>query len=126
AITVDDHKISGSSGCFEGTTLVHEGTLLLDFSPEEMMAVLRLPKSPRVTDLKTLVAHPLSITDLQREIGVSISNHFGFLIMPGELSTRERRLADKLHAAELGTDAFVFGQEVGPGQISSAADRVPA
>jgi lipoate-protein ligase A len=121
AIEATGRKISGASGYFEGTTLVHEGTVLVDFDLRDMAEVLRLPDAkgataptppaPRVTSMAAILGRPPAIDDVQRALAASLSNCFGFRIRREAPSARELALAAELHAAEFGTDRFVFGEE---------------
>ena len=123
AIEAHGRKISGASGYFEGTTLVHEGTVLVDFDFRDMAEVLRLPDAKeattiahRVTSLAAILGHPPAIDDVQHALAASISDYFGFWIESEASSARELALAEELHAAEFGTDRFVLGEE--PQEIS--------
>jgi lipoate---protein ligase len=123
SIVVEDKKISGASGYFEGATLVHEGALLVDVAPEEM-SVLRSPEAgPRVTTLQSLLRRAPTVAVLQRAITLSISKHCDFWPAPGPLARGERMLAERLHQSEFGTDAFVFGAEATSPRTSSASKR---
>jgi lipoate-protein ligase A len=135
AIEANGRKISGASGYFEGATIVYEGTVLVDFDLRDMAEVLRLPDATgvaafahRVTSLAAILGRPPSLDDLQRALAASISNCFGFRIEREAPSARELALAEELHAAEFGTDRFVWGEE--PQEISRApsghAARMPA
>ena len=42
-IEVDGRKISGTGGYFEGSSILYQGSLLVDFDMERMMRVLRIP-----------------------------------------------------------------------------------
>jgi lipoate-protein ligase A len=120
AIEAEGRKISGASGYFEGATLVHEGTVLVDFDLRDMAAVLRLPDAGavdaaalarRVTSLAEILGRAPAIAGVQRVLVASISDCFGFSILREAPSARELALADELHAVEFGTDRFVFGEE---------------
>jgi lipoate-protein ligase A len=134
AIEAEGRKISGASGYFEGATLVHEGTVLVDFDLRDMADVIRPPDAKegaaiahRVTSLAAILGRAPAIEDLQRALAASISNRFGFRIERESPSAREFALAEELHAAEFGTDRFVFGE--GPQQIARRprhAARMPA
>lgn len=120
AIEAAGRKISGASGYFEGATLVHEGTVLVDFDLRDMAAVLRLPDAkeaaaqtppaPRVTSMAAILGRAPAIVDVQRVLAASISNCFGFRIEREASSARELALAEELHAAEFGSDRFVWGE----------------
>src|SRR3984893_644598 len=123
AIEAEGRKISGASGYFEGATLVYEGTVLVDFDPRDMAEGLRLPDAKgaaafahHVTSIAAILGRAPAVGDVQRVIGASISNCFGFRIESEAPSDREMALAEKLHAAEFGTDRFMLGE--GPQEIS--------
>ncbi|HLL26032.1 MAG TPA: biotin/lipoate A/B protein ligase family protein [Xanthobacteraceae bacterium] len=118
AIVAEGRKISGASGYCEGTTLVHEGTVLIDFDPSGMADVLRSPgpgaSAPRVTSLAAVLGNAPALGDVRRALAASISDCFGFSLLPEVPSARELLLAERLHAAEFGTDDFVFGEALEP------------
>ena len=116
AIKAAGRKISGASGYFEGATLVHEGTVLVDFDPCDMAAVLRRPhakEAPGVTSMAALLGRAPAVDDVQRALAATISNCFGFRIEREAPSVHELALAEELHAAEFGTDRFVWDGEHG-------------
>jgi lipoate-protein ligase A len=119
AIEARGRKISGASGYFEGMTLVHEGTVLVDFDPRDMAEILRLPDAKegaalahRVTSLAAILGRTPAIDDVQHALVASISDCFGFRIKCEAPSACELALAEQLHAAEFGTDRFVFGEQL--------------
>jgi lipoate---protein ligase len=133
AIEAEGRKISGASGCFEGATLVYEGTVLVDFDPRDMVGVLRLPEAKgapahRVTSIAAILGRARAIDEVQHALAASISDYFGISIRNETPSDRELALAEELHAAEFDTDRFVWGEE--PQEISREssghAARMPA
>ena len=127
AVEAEGRKLCGASGYFEGATLVYEGTVLVDFDPGAMAAVLRLPGETdpaalagRVTSLAKLLGRAPAIDEVMRALAATISNRFGFSLFAAPLSPRERALAEALHVAEFGTDRFVFGEDEG-GEIRRRA-----
>jgi lipoate-protein ligase A len=118
AIEVAGRKISGASGYFEGATFVYEGTVLVDFDLRDMAEVLRLPDvkgadkiAHRVTSLAAILGRAPGMAAVQDTLAASISNCFGFCLIGNAPSARELALAEELHAAEFGTDRFVWGEE---------------
>ena len=118
AIVAEGRKLSGASGYFEGTTLVHEGTVLVDFDIRDMADVLRPPAAAdpallarRVTSLAELLGKAPAIDEVRRAIAAGLAKRFDFSMFPAPLSTREFSLAEALHAAEFGSDRFVFGED---------------
>jgi lipoate-protein ligase A len=118
AVEAEGRKLCGSSGYFEGATFVHEGTVLVDFDLRDMADVLRLPGAigaaalaERVTSLARILGRAPAIDDVARALLASISNRFGFSIAQASPSAQETALAEELHAAEFGTDRFVFGDD---------------
>lgn len=118
-IEIDGRKISGTGGFFDGDTLFYQGTLIVDFDPQEMVAALNVPveklakrkldsAAQRIVTLRELLGTrtpPMSV------IAESLVGGFaaGLGIRPewGAPTAREETLATEIHDREIGTDAFV-------------------
>jgi len=100
AIEVDGRKIGGAAGSFEGTTLVYEGTVLVNCDLGLIAEVLTAAQVHRLT---SFAAHGFvpPLAELQRAIAVSISNHCDVSLFPDGLSPPERALAIARSAAKL-------------------------
>jgi lipoate---protein ligase len=123
AIEARGRKISGASGYFEGATLVYEGTVLVDFDIRDMADVLYLPDAKgsdamllarRVTSMAAILGRAPAINEVQCALAVSICDCLDFSFKNEVSSARELALAERLSAAEFGTDGFVFGEPSEP------------
>ncbi len=117
-IEVAGQKISGTGGFFDRNTLMFQGTVLIDLSPEIMMSVLNVPAhklakrdlesaAQRVTSLKTLLGATPSMADVQAAITKGFVQYLGFEMEAGELPQIVENMAKTYHAEEIGTDEFV-------------------
>jgi lipoate-protein ligase A len=118
-LEVDGRKIGGTGGFFDGDTLFYQGTLLIDFDPEVMVAALKVPAaklakreltsaSQRIVTMRELLGDQLP--DL-KTIHQGLLDGFaeGLNIAPerGAVSTYEDELAGRLYREEIGGDEFV-------------------
>jgi lipoate---protein ligase len=111
ALEAEGRKLCGASGYFEGATLIYEGTVLVAFDVRAMAEVLGLDRAAlakRLTSVADILGAMPCIEELQRALAASICPCLD--VEP--LSAGEWMLAEKLHAAEFGTDGFVFGDEI--------------
>ena len=117
-IEVNGQKISGTGGFFDGNTLMFQGTVLIDLSPEVMMSVLNVPQhkldkhdlkkaTQRVTSLRALLGKAPSMEAVQSALLAGFKQHLGFDMIVDETSLAVEKLAQKLHVEEIGTDDFV-------------------
>lgn len=117
-IEVGGQKISGTGGFFDGNTLMFQGTVLIDLSPEVMMSVLNVPQhkldkhdlekaEQRVTCLKALLGYVPSKDDVQNALLMGFAKHLGFDFSFKRPSLEVEKLAQNLHAEEIGTGEFV-------------------
>lgn len=104
-IEVDGRKLSGTGGVWAetGDALLYQGTLLVRFDVDTMLACLRIPKEKladkailearaRITDLATLLATPPSREVIVAQFREAFARRFGVRFEPGELSQEEERL----------------------------------
>ncbi len=118
-IEVDGRKISGTGGFFDGDTLFYQGTLLIDFDPQDMVKALNVPAEKLA---KRALDSPASrVVTLAELMGAdlpdrpAIKNHLlggfaealGIETEWGAPTPREEDLARELYAREIGTDEFV-------------------
>jgi len=125
-IVIDGRKVSGSSGVFEGPSLVHQGTVVLDFDRDEMAGVLKgrsgqHAPAARVTGLVDTLGRAPAADEVRDALTAAISHAWGANMQEAELSADERALAQGLLGREIGTDAFVFGTDAG--EVEPAAQR---
>lgn len=117
AIMIGGRKVSGSSGGFDGPSLIHQGTVLIDFDRDEMARALgQQPGGTapvQVASLGALLGRIPAVKDVQDMLLGAIAEAWGVVVQPGALAEHERELADRLLAGELGTEEFVAGPATG-------------
>ncbi|MDX2258363.1 MAG: hypothetical protein NW205_05535 [Hyphomicrobiaceae bacterium] len=139
-IEVDGRKISGTSGYFEGDTLVYQGTVLVDFDAARMARLLNTPAEKlarhaanaesRVVSLSELIGAAPSLERVHDAILDGLRRHLGIATEPAQASAAEIALTDHLLASEIGTDDFVVDAggglaTAGPEPILEATRRCP-
>jgi len=118
-IEVDGRKISGTGGFFDGDTLFYQGTLLIEFDPEQMIAALKVPVEKlakrdlasarqRVVTMREILRDRLpDLPTIYRGLLEGFAEGLGILPQWGHASAFEEQLADRLYREEIGCDEFV-------------------
>jgi lipoate---protein ligase len=118
-LEVDGRKISGTGGFFDGDTLFYQGTLLIDFDPEDMIAALKVPVDKlakrelvsvrqRVITLREVLGEGLpDLRTIYQGLLEGFAQGLGVLPQWGSVSDFEEHLADQLYREEIGRDEFV-------------------
>lgn len=99
-IEVHGKKISGTGGAYEGDALMFQGTLLIDFSIEKMLRVLRIPAEKlsdkaisaakdRVTSLSELLTPIPALAHIKNCIKAAFAEEFDINFTPGVLCPQE-------------------------------------
>ena len=137
-IEVDGRKISGTGGFFDGDTLFYQGTLLIDFDPQEMIAALKVPVEKlakrdlasardRVVTMREILGDKLPDREsIYRSLLDGFAEGLGILPQWGRVSAFEEDLAAQLLRDEIGSDAFVEmldAPEVDEGTVSASLTR---
>jgi len=118
-LEIGGRKVGGTGGFFDGDTLFFQGTLLVDFDPQEMIAALRVPASKLAK--RDLASAGQRVITLREVLGAQLpslkSIYDGLLagfaegldIAPrwGSITTAEEDLAERLYREEIGTEEFV-------------------
>lgn len=140
-IEVGGRKISGTGGYVDGGTLVFQGTVLIDFDVADMADVLRLPAmkrdrhavallAERVASLKQLLGAAPERAAVTSAVVRGLGGAIGAVAEEGCVSEREQALAGELFRVEIGTDAFVagddFGEDRAGGDVLTGAASIPA
>jgi len=118
-IEVDGRKISGTGGFFDGSTLIFQGTVLIDLNPDDMLDALNVPKAKlakralddagsRIATLKGLLGAAPPMEAVQDALLKGFQDKLGIICVRGETSDAEEALARTLYDEEIGTDDFVF------------------
>jgi lipoate---protein ligase len=137
-IEVDGRKISGTGGFFDGDTLFYQGTLLIDFDPEEMIAALKVPVEKlakrdiesargRIVTMREILGDKLpDLESIYRSLLEGFAEGLGILPQWGSVSAFEEELAEQLFRDEIGCDAFVEmldAPEVDDATVSASLTR---
>lgn len=121
-IEIHGRKVSGTGGFADGRTLFFQGTLLVEFDPARMIEVLRVPVEKlarrelddarrRVITLAEALGRVPTFAEVQAALLEGFREHLGLAPHWGVPSDYEEQLAARLHAEELGTEAFVRGPD---------------
>ncbi len=144
-IEVGGRKISGTGGFFDGDTLFYQGTVLADMDAGKMVSLLNIPDAKlaahaaasaaqRVVTLRELFnGKPPAMAEVKAALLEGFRDRLGLTITPGAITDAEEEMARRLHADEIGTDAFVWeidnpasGARVLNGQIKSKGGMIAA
>ncbi len=118
-IEVDGRKISGTGGFFDGDTLFYQGTLLIDFDPQDMIAALKVPIEKlakrelasvrqRIVTMREILGEKLpNLTVICQGLLEGFAEGLGIVPQWGSVSASEEQLAERLHREEIGCDEFV-------------------
>jgi len=118
AVEIDGRKVSGSSGGFDGPTVIVQGTALIEFDQDEMTRLLKNRNAP-VTSLAECLGRTPPVEVVCAALLLGLNEVWDGPSVASDLRTDELALGDKLLADEIGTDAFVMGapakhQRTGP------------
>lgn len=128
-IEVDGRKIGGTGGFFVGDTLVYQGTVLVDMDADRMARLLNIPASKlqrhdtgnaasRVVTLQELLGRTPSIDDVHAALLHGLAQRLGIEGQPARPGSDEIALTARLLAEEIGTDDFVHGKDMPPGEVA--------
>jgi lipoate---protein ligase len=118
-IEVAGRKLAGTGGFFDGETLFYQGTLLIDFDPAVMTAVLNIPAEKlakhalqeagrRVVTLRELLGGRVpDLPAIYAALLAGFAEGLGIAPQWGAATPYEEALAERLYREEIGTDAFV-------------------
>lgn len=118
-IEVGGRKLCGTGGFFDGDTLFYQGTVLIDVDPARMMACLNVPEAKlkkrsldtaeqRVVTLAALLGAAPSVDAVKQAVLAGLGDRLGLTFSHEPTTAVEEALAGKIHALDIGTDAFVF------------------
>jgi lipoate-protein ligase A len=108
AVEIDGRKVSGSSGGFDGPTVIVQGTALIEFDQDEMMRLLRKGNTP-VTSLAGCLGRTPPVEVVRAALLLELNNVWDGASVTSDLRSDELALGDRLLADEIGSDAFVMG-----------------
>lgn len=113
-IEIDERKVGGASGSFDGPTLLMQGTILIDFDRDEMSQLLKVHANvagsvPRVASLADFLGQVPSVEEVRTALLTEMAEAWRAPIAIADLGPEEQALAEALLASEIGTDEFVTG-----------------
>lgn len=111
-IEVDGRKLCGTSGYFDGDTLIYQGTVLVDVDPAHIYNCLNRPDpslaESRLVTLKTLLGgHAPSLSQVYQSVLHGLIEQLALEPQPGRLSDEEEALAGLMLDAEIAKDSFI-------------------
>jgi len=112
AVEIDGRKVSGSSGGFDGATMIMQGTILIDFDHDEMASLLKSRSNAAATPVTSLadrLGRAPPIAEVQAALLAELRDVWDGASVASALRADELVLANTLLAAEIGTDEFVMG-----------------
>jgi lipoate---protein ligase len=114
-IEIDRQTVSTTSSYIEGPTLLFQATMLVDTDAEKMGETLA-PTNGRRTDRVASVAKFLGRSPLADEVKDVLIAEFAIALRSAPirdmLSDEEHVLSGRLLAEKIGTDGFVFGEDL--------------
>jgi len=127
AVIAEGRKLCGTSGLFDGATLLFQGTVLIDLDLPAMAAALveaQADLAGRVVGLTELLGRRPSTEAVIAAITAGFVEIFGAAFEPSEPTSEEFALAERLLAEEFGSEAFVDGP--GAAAVEAAAAEAAA
>jgi lipoate---protein ligase len=132
-IEVDGRKLSGTGGFWQGDTMVYQGTVLIDMDAARVRDLLNVPAAKlarhgaadvgdRLVTLKALLGEAPSVNAVQEAVRTGLERHLEIITTPDTPNTEERALTEAKLTAEIGTDAFVFGEPEPAGEDVATAE----
>ncbi|MBU3029444.1 lipoate--protein ligase family protein [Paracoccus marinaquae] len=99
-IVAREGKLGGTAGLFEGMTMLHQGSLLIDADPGVMAQLLGMADLP-VTTLARIAAEPPEAGRVAGVIARAIAAALGRDPVQGDLSTEEIAMARRMAGKEM-------------------------
>lgn len=130
-VEVDGRKLCGTGGWFDGPTLLYQGTVLVRLDRSLLAGALRWagdkegprPAGARVADLEGLLGQAVPLPAVKAALAAAIGTALGRVVEPGALDEAETRQAASLEAEEIGTAAFIQGEDPPHGERMLARSR---
>ncbi len=118
-IEVGGRKIGGTGGFYDGDSLLYQGTVLVDFDTEKMLAALRVPRvktakrgldsaAQRVVTLRELLGPDTpTIEQVEQALLEGFRSELGMNFERQSVAAQELQRAEELHARQIGCESFV-------------------
>jgi lipoate-protein ligase A len=118
-ITIEGKKISGSAQSYKRGILLQHGTFLVDINHEKMFTFLKVPWAKTLMDVLEVSKKKLTSAKQEVESRMSMEEAYQALVRgfekalkiqlaEEELTSYERKLAEKLHRDKFSTDDWNF------------------
>ncbi len=138
-IEVDGRKISGTGGFFDDDTIFYQGTVLVAMDGAKMASLLNIPAAKlarhgqadaaaRIVTLTELSGGaPPPADAVKAALLAGFAEHLGIAPAWGPIHAGEEAAARRIHAEEIGQDAFVYGIDdpAAGGQVLTASHASP-
>lgn len=138
-IEVDGRKISGTGGFFDGDTIFYQGTVLVQMDGAKMASLLNIPAAKlakhgqtsgaqRIVTLTELFnGAPPPAAQVKEALIAAFASHLGIAPQWGAITDAEETAAARIHAEEIGQDAFVYeiDDPATPADVLSASHASP-
>ena len=124
SITIRGKKISGSAQSYKRGILLQHGTFLVDINHEKMFTFLKVPwaktlmdvleaSKKKLTSAKQELESRMSIDEVYHALVRGFENALKIQLVEEELTSYERKLAEKLRETKFATENWNFkGKEV--------------
>ncbi len=124
-IEVDGRKISGTGGTYESSVYFFQGTLLLDFNPENMVKSLKIPVEKltsknfnsilsRVTSVKSILGYIPDLNVIKSSVISGFKEHLDLdFFYESKLSRKEEDFL-KENRRFYGSDEWIYSNEFDP------------
>lgn len=130
-LEVGGRKIGGTGGAFDGSALLYQGTVLLDFDVERMLKVLHIPQEKfadkalasareRIITLREILAPTPTVAAVQAALTQAFASGFGVDLPAGTLTATERQMANR-YEVEMASDAWVYETDRPPLEMASVS-----
>lgn len=118
-IEIDGRKVSGTGGFFDGSTLIYQGTVIIESNPELMFSALNVARdklakrgledaAARVTNLTAELGRRPETADIIAALKAGFAETLGLDLYDDAMSEAEERRAKDAYDEEIGTDDFVY------------------
>ncbi len=123
-IEVEGRKISGTGGTYESSVYFFQGTLLLDFNPENMVKSLKIPVEKltsknfnsilsRVTSIKNILGYIPDLSLIKSAVLSGFREHLNINFYESKLSAEEENFLEK-NRSFYGSKEWVYSNEFDP------------
>jgi len=143
-IEVEGRKISGTGGFIDGSTVIFQGTILVEMDSAKMLSALNVPReklakraldsaAQRIVTLRELLGVPPPLADVKQSLADGLAERLGIAPAWGMITAEEEALASRHFEEEIGTDEFLHsiddpeaGRDVRSGRHLGAGGTVAA